>query len=105
MEDIPDLHYAMHTFICTCHKKALICEVDKFSEFTCYVKHRSKAALSSGLPQASHEDTLDGMLSCNLRVLQIKNLDPKADDLDTETKYSKSSYVDKKLANVTTKSS
>ena len=71
--------FQMHSFVCGCKKKALICETDKFSEFSYTKDHR---ALDPRLPET--ELFLECIIACNLKVLQVKTLD---DDLTTQKRH------------------
>ena len=59
-----DKFFQMLSFVCSCKKKALICETDKFSEFSYTKNHRS---LDARLPET--EISEECIIACNLKVL------------------------------------
>ena len=67
--------FKLHSFICSCKRKALICETDSNTDFS-YKKSRE-----SYDPNASYDElTGEGVIVCNVRVLQVKTLDPDVSD-------------------------
>ena len=69
LEKKSKMWFQFHSFICSCKSKALICETDQNSDFA-YKKTRE-----SYDPDASKSEiTGDGVIVCNVRVLQVKTL-------------------------------
>lgn len=63
-------YFQMHSFVCECHRKALVCETDQFSDFKYSTDHRR---LDPRLAESDISE--DCFIACNLRVLQVKTLD------------------------------
>ena len=57
------LWFSMHTFVCTCKRKALIVETDKFSDLV-YTKDANNYD-----PEMGFTEYTDSLLVCNVRVL------------------------------------
>ena len=69
-KDNARLWFKMHSFLCSCKKKALICEIDKVSEFE-YSKNHRKFDPDWDDKQM---ENMNSIIWRNVRVLQYKTM-------------------------------